>query len=318
MIIRSGHNIEPGVIEDALMRHPDVQFANYGMGWFLASYKGHYRVEHGGNIDGFSASTCFFPSDSLGIVVLVNQNGSTVPAIVRNLIADRMLGTSQTDWSKELLTESEKNKKEAQEAKAKASSSRKTGTKPSHYLEEFEGKYSHPGYGTMNLFVKKDSLFAKTPHMTFWLKHFHYDIFQPFELGEKGIDTTANKELRFSFHTALLGEIQGVSINGMEPSLSKPLEFSRQPGVKEISPEELKKYEGEYVLGGMTAKVFIKGGKTLFMFVPGQPEYELIYLGKDKFAVKVLSGYMAQFEGDSRITAMNFIQPNGTFKALRK
>ena len=154
--------------------------------------------------------------------------------------------------------------------------------------------------------------------MTFWLKHFHYDIFQPFELGKKGIDTTANSELRFSFHTALLGEIQGVSINGMEPSLSKPLEFSRQPGVKEISPEELKKYEGEYVLGGMMAKVFIKGGKTLFMFVPGQPEYELIYLGKDKFAVKVLSGYMAQFEGDNRITAMNFIQPNGTFKALRK
>ena len=27
VIIRSGHNIEPGVIEDALMRHPDVQFA---------------------------------------------------------------------------------------------------------------------------------------------------------------------------------------------------------------------------------------------------------------------------------------------------
>jgi fatty-acyl-CoA synthase len=27
LIIRSGHNIEPGLIEDALMRHPDVQFA---------------------------------------------------------------------------------------------------------------------------------------------------------------------------------------------------------------------------------------------------------------------------------------------------
>ncbi len=71
--------------------HPDIQFANYGYGWFMASYKGHYRVEHGGNIDGFSASTCFFPSDSLGVVVLVNQNGSQVPSIVRNLIVDRMI-----------------------------------------------------------------------------------------------------------------------------------------------------------------------------------------------------------------------------------
>lgn len=38
----------------------DIYFSNYGFGWFLASYRGHYRVEHGGNIDGFSASTSFF------------------------------------------------------------------------------------------------------------------------------------------------------------------------------------------------------------------------------------------------------------------
>jgi CubicO group peptidase (beta-lactamase class C family) len=50
---------------------PDVYFANYGFGWFLSSYKGHYRVEHGGNIDCFSANTCFFPADSVGIIVVV-------------------------------------------------------------------------------------------------------------------------------------------------------------------------------------------------------------------------------------------------------
>ena len=40
--------------------NPELYFATYGFGWMLSSYKGHYRVEHGGNIDGFSASTCFF------------------------------------------------------------------------------------------------------------------------------------------------------------------------------------------------------------------------------------------------------------------
>ncbi|MBK8556404.1 MAG: beta-lactamase family protein [Lewinellaceae bacterium] len=39
---------------------PDLFFSNYGIGWFLSSYKGHYRVEHGGNIDGFTASVCLF------------------------------------------------------------------------------------------------------------------------------------------------------------------------------------------------------------------------------------------------------------------
>ena len=70
---------------------PDAFLSNYGFGWFLSSYRGHYRVEHGGNIDGFSASTSFFPSDSIGIIVLTNQNGSAVPGIVRNTIADRYL-----------------------------------------------------------------------------------------------------------------------------------------------------------------------------------------------------------------------------------
>jgi hypothetical protein len=32
---------------------PDVFFSNYGFGWFLASYRGHCLVEHGGNIDAF-------------------------------------------------------------------------------------------------------------------------------------------------------------------------------------------------------------------------------------------------------------------------
>ena len=78
---------------------PDLFFSSYGFGWMLSSYRGHYRVEHGGNIDGFSASTCLFPSDSIGIVVLTNQNASSVPSIVRNLLADRLLHLPYKDWS---------------------------------------------------------------------------------------------------------------------------------------------------------------------------------------------------------------------------
>ncbi len=75
---------------------PDVQFANYGYGWLLHSYKGHYMVEHGGNIDGFSANVALYPTDSLGIVVLSNQNGSAVPRLIRNIAADHMLKVTKT------------------------------------------------------------------------------------------------------------------------------------------------------------------------------------------------------------------------------
>lgn len=301
--------------------HPDIQFANYGYGWFMASYKGHYRVEHGGNIDGFSASTSFFPSDSLGVVVLVNQNGSSVPAIVRNMFVDRMLRLSLTDWSKELKDAADKRKKEEKETVAKASSSNKKGTKPSHLPEDFEGKYSLNGYGTFGIKAIHDSLFANFKTHQFWLRHVHYDVFQPFDVDKKHkIDTTDKSNMRFNFITGLNGDIERVAINDVEPSLKKPMEFSRQPDSKDIKPEELKKYAGDYELGGMVAKVFTKAEKTLHLFVQGQPEYELVYLGSNKFSIKNLTGYKLEFDvkSDGTVPTCSFVQPNGTFKAKRK
>jgi len=64
---------------------PYEQFGNYGFGWMIYSYRGHYRVEHGGNIDGFTALTTFYPTDSIGIVVLSNQTNSRIPSKVSKL-----------------------------------------------------------------------------------------------------------------------------------------------------------------------------------------------------------------------------------------
>ncbi len=103
----------------------------------------------------------------------------------------------------------------------------------------------------------------------------------------------------------------------LESSL-KPIEFVFKPQAKSISKDELQKYVGEYELGGMTTKVYLKG-ETLFVFVPGQPEYETIALGDHTFKLKVLEGYSVKFDvTDGKVTGMNFIQPNGTFRAKRK
>ena len=56
------------------------------------------------------------------------------------------------------------------------------------------------------------------------------------------------------------------------------------------------------------------------MSVPGQPEYELVSIDKDKFGLKNINGYSVQFLRDEKnaIQAINLIQPNGTFKADKK
>ena len=102
---------------------------------------------------------------------------------------------------------------------------------------------------------------------------------------------------------------------------AKPIVFIRQMKSKAMSKDSLQRYVGDYTISGANIKVYIKGENTLYVFVPGQQEYELSasQCDKDKFNFKALAGYSIQFSGNSKneITELTFIQPNGNFKATR-
>jgi CubicO group peptidase (beta-lactamase class C family) len=297
---------------------PDLHMSAYGYGWMTSSYKGHYRVEHGGNIDGFSANVSFFPTDSIGIVVLANQNGSVIPGLVRNIIIDRVLKVTKTDWNKTFKERADKAKAAEKEALATKTSSQKTGTKPSHVLVEYTGEYSNPGYGTLEIFVKNDSLFSKAGKNNMWLKHYHYDVFAPYSIADGKIDTIGGIPIQFNFRTNDSGDISSF-VSKLEPTVDH-LEFKRTPKGVIMGKDELEKYVGDYELPGIVAKTYIKGENTLYLLVPGQPEYELLPLEKHKFALKILDGFKLEFVEDAsgNISEVLFVQPNGTFKANRK
>lgn len=299
-------------------KNPDMHISNYGYGWMIASYRGHYRVEHGGNIDGFSASVAFFPSDNLGIVVLANQNGSAVPGLVRNTIADRLLQGEKTNWTKRFIEGQEQAKKAGEEVKTKSTSTKVKNTKPSHNLLEYAGKYSNLGYGEFDIKVENDSLFAIFKLKKLYLKHYHYDIFEPFEATTTAVDTSVSSPLRFNFITNDVGDISYAKMQ-IEPTLD-PIEFKRSPNTITVNKIDLEKYTGDYNLLGTPLKVYIKDENVLYLFVPGQPEYELIATAKHKFSFKIIEGFKVEFfeSDDASINEMNVIQPNGTFKATRK
>ena len=297
---------------------PNMHMSNYGYGWFISSYKGHYMVQHGGNIDGFSANVALFPSDSIGVVVLANQNGSAIPSLVRNTISDRMLNVDKTDWVGKFKEGKEKAKKNAKEGEKSQSSGQKENTRPSHIKLDFTGSYSNPGYGPFEINVEKDSLFAKFLLKKMWLKHYHYDVFQPFEVKESKIDTSENSQLRFNFITNDSGDISGVKLK-VEAAID-PILFKRTPNTIDVDAKTLEQYVGDYEISTTTIKVYVKGEKTLYLFVAGQPEYELLATEKHKFVFKTVDGFKVSFiEGDDgKIVAVDMIQPNGTFKATRK
>ncbi len=297
---------------------PDMHLVNYGYAWFLSSYKGHYRVEHGGNTDGFSANVAFYPSDSLGIVVLTNQNGSTVPTLVRNIVADRILGTKRTNWIEWFTEKKLKAKKEKEETKT--SSIRIKNTEPSHILQDYTGRYSNPGYGEFDITVQNDSLFANFKLKKLYLNHVHYDIFEPFEVTKTGIDTSNIylSFMRFNFNTNNSGEISLVKIN-LEPALDHPIEFKRKPVIIDIDKTRLETYVGKYKVFGTTIKIYIKNENKLYLFTKGRPEYELLATDKHKF--RALNGFKVEFveSDDGSITKMILILPNGkTFRARKK
>ena len=298
---------------------PDVSFANYGLAWSLVSYRAHYRVEHGGNIDGFSATTCFFPADSIGIVVLVNQNTSPVPGIIRNTIADKMLGLPYRDWNKFQKDALARNQQGARLRQSTDSVNRKPNTKPSHALQDYAGAYDNPGYGRIQILAKNDTLWAEynSSNGKTYLEHYHYDVYKVRSTdptNDRG-DGDANK-VRFIVNNK--GEVATIETQ-MEPAV-KDIVFTKLPPSITVDKSQLQKYTGEYDLDKIIIKVYIKGDNTLMVLVPGQPDYELVPTKKDEFDFKTLKGFSVKFEmnQNGEATAATFIQPNGTFRASRK
>ena len=151
----------------------DLGAGNYGMGWFLTEYRGHYQVEHGGNIDGFSAMVALFPPDNTGIVVLSNQNGSALPTIIRTTAMDRILGLPARNWNGEALTRFHRAEAAEREAEKKKESARVPGTNPSHPLTDYTADYVDPGYGTLAITQDGNHLVATFNGMTTALEHWH-------------------------------------------------------------------------------------------------------------------------------------------------
>lgn len=295
--------------------HADIQFSNYGLGWFLESYRGHYMVEHGGNIDGFSTSVAFFPSDSIGIVVMVNQNGSSAPSIIRNIIADKLFDLPVIPWRENGKKEVEQRKKILKDKDQLADSSQVKGTQPSHPLKDYSGIFTNPAYHQFEITLTKDTLRTFMMNKHFWLKHVHYDIFS-LESSSDSEQKSSNSSFLINFGTSNQGKIDRIYLELDEPG--KTTEFKRENPTVVISENELKKYIGEYELSGQTITIFQKDN-LLMVLVPGQPEYETKSIGNDTFELTIAKGFSVQFTVENgKAIAVTFIQPNGTFKAVRK
>jgi hypothetical protein len=157
---------------------PEVGHTQYGMGFFINTYRGHKMVSHGGNIDGFSAEIDYLPDDSLGVVVLTNLNGTPVRDFLPRYVYDRLLGLSKIDWNGRMKERRARGLARSDSVEAAAKAKRKEGTSASHPLADYAGSYTNPGYGPVTITSSGGALGLKFNTFEVPLKHFHYDVFE--------------------------------------------------------------------------------------------------------------------------------------------
>jgi hypothetical protein len=281
------------------------------MGWFIQPYRGHLRVQHGGNIDGFSALVSFLPDDNIGMVVLTNMNGTGLPGVVSLYASDLLLKLDPVDWHARFRTRIDKAREE-EKKRTEKDPERKPGTKPSHTLPEYAGKYENPGYGVITIEHDGKVLKGKFNSFDLSMEHWHYDVFRANAKDNEGM------KFMFTFLTNAKGDIEGFTAP-LEP-FAKEILFARKPADQLADPKFLAQLAGEYDLSGQTVKVVLKGTKAIVLIVPGQPQYDLEPYKGTEFNIKGLSGYSVRFTVDEKkgVTEMSFIQPNGIFKAMKK
>ncbi len=70
---------------------------DYGLGWFLQSWKGLKVVQHGGNIDGFNSMVAMIPEKKLGFVMLTNVSASSLGSEMMPVVWENILGSQTSD-----------------------------------------------------------------------------------------------------------------------------------------------------------------------------------------------------------------------------
>jgi CubicO group peptidase (beta-lactamase class C family) len=293
----------------------EISPASYALGWSVDTYRGHRRVHHGGAIDGFTAETCLFPDDGMGIVVLNNKNGSPLPSLIGQHAADRLLGLEPIDWLAEALDRRTKSRAAQKEAKKKKETVRRSGTHPAHPLEEYAGDYQHPGYGPLKVELRDGRLVSIYNGIEATLEHWHFEVFNAPKADNDPALDDFNQKLQFQ--TNLKGYVDAVAVP-LEPSV-KPIVFTKQPDKKLTDPEYLKRFAGEYELAGQTVTVRLQGHVLMFE-QKGAPPVELIPDRDDEFNLKRVSGLSVRFVSDrsGKVLELALNTPDGVFTAKRK
>lgn len=290
-------------------KHPEFSPYMYGTGWFIYQYDGNKIIQHGGNIDGFSAYVQLLPGEETGMVFLTNKNGTKLHNALAMELTDLILDQQdEVDWVvrayPDIPDAGEKDESENEERRRK-------NTKYSLPIVDYAGEYVHPAYSSVHVKQRSGTLSYQFNSFQGVLEHFHFDVFEG-ELSD------LDQSIKLQFHMDMEGNITSLS-TVVEPMMPA-IHFEKLPPKQLDDPQFVTAVEGDYELESQAIEVR-KSGENLSLSISGQPEYTLLPYQKDEFKLKGLAGFSVKFffnESRRKVKELVFYQPNGTFRAKPK
>ena len=87
--LRSGRVVSPSAFQRMATsaRLPDGRHTGYGFGFFVRDWYGRRTIEHGGNIDGFTADEALVLDDGLEVTLLSNRDGISLVPLAKSIVA---------------------------------------------------------------------------------------------------------------------------------------------------------------------------------------------------------------------------------------
>ncbi len=207
---------------------PQTNLRAYGLGWYMADYRGKKVLYHGGRLDGMSAHLALLPDLNLGMVALSNRGRSSLPAALMYRIFDAYLDAPATDWSRRFLDWNKDYQAKRRKRRAKNRGHQVQDTHPSMPLAGYVGFYDSPVYGPLDIWPDGDNLVIVRNDRTVGdLSHWHYDTFNA------DFRTHALRDRLITFRIGKRGKVDSMSVDSegeftrsdppLSPSLRKPM-----------------------------------------------------------------------------------------------
>lgn len=148
------------ISEENLLRtwEPQVPLAanvDYGLGWFVETYRGMTLISHGGNMLGFTSELMFLPDAGIGVAVITNAQGTNS---INQAIAERVFELV-FDLPAEAENSLHANMEQVRNMYAELEF---TDDIDADFVAQFLGDYTNEALGNLTLEWVDDALFVDT------------------------------------------------------------------------------------------------------------------------------------------------------------